>query len=201
MPTNATRPTGPRSLATATSPDTPHALRGAPQLRTDPPCPLLSQCVLPSAQIGLFSAVVTAFTIKSYKWLQPNPLQIKMSFHQCHRPLPRPHQILVPELDAQSHGWACEQRLWHYRRDMSLSYEKVRALHQFQYERWGADILGALLPLLKFGVVLFIGLIDFLYGLGMDAAILVIIFIGAGIVFLFDTTMATPRHHGCCEAL
>ncbi|KAF8874668.1 hypothetical protein BD779DRAFT_1560497 [Infundibulicybe gibba] len=43
MPTNATRPTGPRSLATATSPDTPHALRGAPQLRTDPPCPLLSQ--------------------------------------------------------------------------------------------------------------------------------------------------------------
>ncbi|KAF8877016.1 hypothetical protein BD779DRAFT_1804094 [Infundibulicybe gibba] len=48
MPTNAIPPTGLHFLATATSPDTPHAPHGAPQLRTDPPCPLLGQCVLPS---------------------------------------------------------------------------------------------------------------------------------------------------------
>ncbi|KAF8882143.1 hypothetical protein BD779DRAFT_1675126 [Infundibulicybe gibba] len=119
---------------------------------------------------GLFSAVVTAFTIESINGFS---------------------QLAGPGLL----GIVCKQWLRRYQRDASLPHEKGLALHQFRYEsfvRWKAvDILGALPLLLEIGLVLFFaGLIDFLQGLSTKTAIPIVIVIGAAIVFLAVTTMA-----------
>ncbi|KAF8877865.1 hypothetical protein BD779DRAFT_1230183 [Infundibulicybe gibba] len=145
---------------------------------------------------GLFSAVVTAFTIESYKWLQPNPqdmsnqILLNISAQLGNRNITiSPSPPFTPSTSsirinifwflsltfsvlAGLLGIACKQWLRRYKRDVPLPYERDLALRQFQYEgfmQWGpVDILSALPMLLEFGVFLFfIGLVDFLQSLNM----------------------------------
>ncbi|KAF8867755.1 hypothetical protein BD779DRAFT_934082 [Infundibulicybe gibba] len=168
---------------------------------------------------GLFSAVVTAFTIESYKWLQPNPqdmsnqillnISAQLGNHNITTSAPPPFSpsassirinivwflSLSLSLGVGLFGIVCKQWLRRYKRDVSLPYEKDLALHQFQYEgfmRWGpVDILRALPPLLELGVLFFfIGLVDFLQSLNVEAAIPVVIIMGAGIALCFVATTA-----------
>ncbi|KAF8869151.1 hypothetical protein BD779DRAFT_1458196 [Infundibulicybe gibba] len=162
---------------------------------------------------GLFSAVVTSFTIESYKWLQPNSQDVNnqillnisaqlanqnIAASEASPPFsPSASSIrinvlwflsLTFSLSAGLLGIVCKQWLRRYKRDASLPDEKNLALHQFRLEGfvgWGAvDILGALPLLLELGVVLFfIGLIDFLRGLNMKAAIPVTILTGVASPF------------------
>ncbi|KAF8888816.1 hypothetical protein BD779DRAFT_433483 [Infundibulicybe gibba] len=157
---------------------------------------------------GLFSAVVTSFTIESYKWLQPssqdttNQILLNISAQLGNQnttiSMPPPFSpsassirinifwflSLIFSLTAGLLAIVCKQWLRRYKRDASLPLPKQDlALRQFQYEGfigwWAVDIMGALPLLLESGVVFFfIGLIDFLLGLNAEAAIPVIIIIG-----------------------
>ncbi|KAF8879163.1 hypothetical protein BD779DRAFT_1426160, partial [Infundibulicybe gibba] len=140
---------------------------------------------------GLFSAVVTSFTIESYKLLQPDPQDttnqilinisaqlggqnVTLSVPPPFYPSPSSIRInilwflsLILSLAAGLLGIVCKQCSG----DASLPHPKqYLALRQFRYDgfvQWGVvDIMGALPLLLELGVVLFfIGLIDFLRGL------------------------------------
>ncbi|KAF8882145.1 hypothetical protein BD779DRAFT_1473109 [Infundibulicybe gibba] len=168
-------------------------------------------------QAGLFSAVVTAFTTKSYKWLQPDPqgtsnqILLNISAQLAGRnattlPAFSPSAAsirinifwflsLTFSLTAGLLGILCKQWLRRYQRDASLSHEKGLALRQFRYDglvQWKVlDILGGLPMLLEIGLMFFfLGLADFLQDLKMEVAIPIIILISAGIGFLVITTSA-----------
>ncbi|KAF8870120.1 hypothetical protein BD779DRAFT_1632545 [Infundibulicybe gibba] len=169
---------------------------------------------------GLFSAVVTAFTVESYQWLQPNPqdvsnqILLNISAQLAGQNIttstlppfsPSPSSIrinifwflsLIFSLTAGLLGILCKQWLRHYQDDtLPLPELQSFILRQFRYEgltQWGVkNILDTLPPLLEIGLVLFfIGLIDFLRDLNIEAAVPVVIIIGTGIAFLIVTTMA-----------
>ncbi|KAF8887566.1 hypothetical protein BD779DRAFT_1390077, partial [Infundibulicybe gibba] len=119
---------------------------------------------------GLFSAVVTAFTVESYKWLQPDPLDTtnrilsnlstyitggNVTILPSFSPSASSRRIntlwflsLTFSLTAGLVGILCKQWLRHYQQDVSLPYKKALALRQFRYEgmvQWRVmDILGSL---------------------------------------------------------
>ncbi|KAF8882147.1 hypothetical protein BD779DRAFT_1389574, partial [Infundibulicybe gibba] len=166
---------------------------------------------------GLFSAVVTAFTMESYKWLEPDPQDINnhilmnISAQLAGRntaelppftPLPSSLRIntawflsLTFSLTAGLVGILCKQWLRQYQQDISLPHKDALALRQFRYEGllwWRVmDILNALPILLGLGLILFFaGLIDFLLGFDAIVSIPVTVVIGTGIAFLMVTTVA-----------
>ncbi|KAF8867757.1 hypothetical protein BD779DRAFT_1809222 [Infundibulicybe gibba] len=125
---------------------------------------------------GLFSAVVTSFTIESYKLLQPDPQDatnqillnisaqlagqnVTASVPPLFSPSASSIRInifwflsLILSLGAGLLGIVCKQWLQRYKRDISLSSPKHDlALRQLRYDgfvQWGVvDIMGAL-PLL-----------------------------------------------------
>ncbi|KAF8868562.1 hypothetical protein BD779DRAFT_1656262, partial [Infundibulicybe gibba] len=103
---------------------------------------------------------------------------------------------LIFSLTAGLLGILCKQWLRNYQRDVTVStVMEDFALRQFRYEgfsQWKVTgILGTLPMLLEIGLVLFfIGLIDFLLGLNVEAAVPVVIFIGTSITLLVGTTIA-----------
>ncbi|KAF8870118.1 hypothetical protein BD779DRAFT_1455972, partial [Infundibulicybe gibba] len=141
---------------------------------------------------GLFSAVVTAFTVESYQWLQSDPqdatnqillnISAQLAGQNITTSVPPPFSpssssirinifwflSLVFSFTAGLLGILCKQWLRHYQDDVSLPLpEQNFILRQFRYEGftwWKVpNILDTLPLLLELGLVLFfIGLIDFL---------------------------------------
>ncbi|KAF8868213.1 hypothetical protein BD779DRAFT_1426109, partial [Infundibulicybe gibba] len=167
---------------------------------------------------GLFSAVVTAFTVESYKLLQPdaqdmtNHILMNVSAQLAGRSAtelpsgftPAPSSIrinalwflsLTFSLTAGLVGILCKQWLRHYQQDISKPPKEALAMRQFRYDSFVQcrvmDILNALPVLLGLGLILFfVGLIDFLQGLDVKVSIPVTTFIGVGFGFLVVTTSA-----------
>ncbi|KAF8888739.1 hypothetical protein BD779DRAFT_1403033, partial [Infundibulicybe gibba] len=166
---------------------------------------------------GLFSAVVTAFTVESYKLLQPDPqdmtnhILLNLTAQLAGRdaielPIFTPSQSslrintlwflsLTFSLTAGLVGILCKQWLRHYQQDISKPPKEALAMRQFRYDAFlrcrVMNILGALPILLGLGLILFfVGLIDFLWDLSMVVSIPVAILIGTGFTFLVVTTSA-----------
>ncbi|KAG7445268.1 uncharacterized protein BT62DRAFT_1006969 [Guyanagaster necrorhizus] len=127
---------------------------------------------------GLFSAAVTAFTVESYQWLQPNSSDISAQLLlQISRQLSDPNTTTVQANGADdfspSHtsrrinvfwflsltlslmtvviGILCKQWLREYQKDPSLPYRESLALRQLRYESfeaWRVHDILATLPLL-----------------------------------------------------
>ncbi|KAF8876917.1 hypothetical protein BD779DRAFT_1694931 [Infundibulicybe gibba] len=152
---------------------------------------------------GLFSAVVTAFTIESYKLLQPDPQDmtnriLSNSFVPSSSSL-RINVLwflsLTFSLTAGLVGILCKQWLRHYQQDISKPPREALAFRQFRYDSFlqcrVMDILSALPVLLGLGLILFfVGLIDFLQGLDVKVSIPITILIGVSFAFLVVTTLA-----------
>ncbi|KAK0219607.1 hypothetical protein EDD85DRAFT_960795 [Armillaria nabsnona] len=135
---------------------------------------------------GLFTAAVTAFTVESYRWLQPNPSDISVQLL-----LQISQQLSDPNTTVQANGVAdfspshtsrrinvfwflsltlslmtvvigilCKQWLREYQKDPSLPYREALALRQLRYESFEAwrvrDILATLPLLLQVALVLFL---------------------------------------------
>ncbi|KAF8875120.1 hypothetical protein BD779DRAFT_1409311, partial [Infundibulicybe gibba] len=167
---------------------------------------------------GLFSAVVTAFTVESYKLLQPDPqdmtnhILLNLTVQIGRNITALPPKSFTPSasslrinalwflsltfsLTSGLIGILCKQWLQHYQQDISKSPKEALALRQFRYDAFlrcrVMDILSALPILLGLGLILFfIGLIDFLQSLNAKVSILVTILIGVGFAFLVVTTSA-----------
>ncbi|KAF8882144.1 hypothetical protein BD779DRAFT_1544184 [Infundibulicybe gibba] len=167
---------------------------------------------------GLFSSVITAFALESYKWLQPDPqdannqILLNISAQLAGKNItatppfsPSPSSIrinvfwflsLTFSLTAALLGMVCKQWLRRYQRGTPRVPNKMGlALHQLRYEGfvwWGAiNILATPPLLLEFGLILFfIGLVDFLLGLHVTVAAPVMISVGVSVVFLAITTLA-----------
>ncbi|KAK0205554.1 hypothetical protein DFS33DRAFT_1383459 [Desarmillaria ectypa] len=135
---------------------------------------------------GLFSAAVTAFTVESYQWLQPNSSDISARLlWQISKQLSDPSTtVQVDGVDdfSPSHasrrinvfwflsltlslmtvviGILCKQWLREYQKDPSLPYRESLAMRQLRYESfeaWGVrDILATLPLLLQVALVLFL---------------------------------------------
>ncbi|KAF8879246.1 hypothetical protein BD779DRAFT_1403385, partial [Infundibulicybe gibba] len=167
---------------------------------------------------GLFSAVVTAFTVESYKLLQPDPqdmtnrILLNVSAQLAGRNVtelpsgftPAPSSVrinalwflsLTFSLTAGLVGILCKQWLRHYQQDIPKPLKEALAFRQFRYDSFlrcrVMDILSALPVLLGLGLILFfVGLIDFLWGLDVRASIPVTILVGIVFAFLVITTSA-----------
>ncbi|KAF8874932.1 hypothetical protein BD779DRAFT_1651476, partial [Infundibulicybe gibba] len=167
---------------------------------------------------GLFSAVVTAFTIESYKLLQPDPQDItnrilsNVSAQLAGRnatelpsgftPSPSSVRInalwflsLTSSLTAGLVGILCKQWLRYYHQDMSKPPKEALEIRQLRYDSLlqcrVMEILNALPVLLGLGLIFFfVGLIDFLQGLDVKVLIPVAVLIGIGFAFLAVTTLA-----------
>ncbi|KAF8868974.1 hypothetical protein BD779DRAFT_1807429 [Infundibulicybe gibba] len=172
---------------------------------------------------GLFSAVVTAFTVESYKLLQPDPqdmtnhILLNLTTQLMGRnttTLPEPFTpsasslrintlwflSLTFSLTAGLVGILCKQWLRHYQQDISKPPREALAFRQYRYDSFlrcrVMDVLNALPVLLGLGLILFfIGLIDFLQGLDVKVSIPVTILIGVGFIFLAATTLAPALQH------
>ncbi|KAF8883955.1 hypothetical protein BD779DRAFT_1472235 [Infundibulicybe gibba] len=153
---------------------------------------------------GLFSAVVTAFTVESYKLLQPDPQDItnrilsNVSAQLAGRNAtelpsgftPSPSSVLTAALV----GILCKQWLRHYHQDISKPPKEALAIRQLRYDSLlrcrVMEILGALPVLLGLGLILFfVGLIDFLQSFDVRVLIPVAVLIGIGFAFLVVTTL------------
>ncbi|KAF9046006.1 hypothetical protein BDZ89DRAFT_890077, partial [Hymenopellis radicata] len=126
---------------------------------------------------GLFSAVVTAFTIESYKWLEPDPADTSAllllriseqlangangtiaSLSQDFSPTLADIRInvfwflsLSIALVAALVGILCKQWLREFEKDAGLSYRHGLALRQMRYEalkKWKVEDILSMLPLL-----------------------------------------------------
>ncbi|KAF8874547.1 hypothetical protein BD779DRAFT_252066 [Infundibulicybe gibba] len=168
---------------------------------------------------GLFSAVVTAFTIESYKLLQTDPQDITNHvllnlsaqimgrnsttlLHKTFTPSASSLRInvlwflsLTFSLTSGLVGILCKQWLRHYEQDVFKPPREALAMRQFRYEAFlrcrVMEILSALPVLLGLGLILFfVGLIDFLRSLSAIVSIPVTILIGATFAFLVITTLA-----------
>ncbi|KAF8875888.1 hypothetical protein BD779DRAFT_1629655, partial [Infundibulicybe gibba] len=166
---------------------------------------------------GLFSAVVTAFTIESYKLLQPDPQDVtnRILLDLTAQVAGRNATISPPEsftpsassirinalwflsltfsLTAGLIGILCKQWLRHYQQDISKPPKEALAMRQFRHNGFMQcgvmRVLSTLPILLGLGLILFfVGLIDFLQDLDVKVSIPVTILIGAGFAFLAVTT-------------
>jgi hypothetical protein len=136
-------------------------------------------------QAGLFTAIVTAFTVESYKWLQPDPMDVNnrlllaLSQQMANASTPaatdpsigfEPTQAAVRincfwflsitvSLTAGVIGILCKQWMREFQRDAALPPEDALALRQLRYgawERWGVPhIISAPAILLQTSLALF----------------------------------------------
>ncbi|KAK7016202.1 hypothetical protein VNI00_018967, partial [Paramarasmius palmivorus] len=142
---------------------------------------------------GLFSAVVTAFLIESYQWLQEDPedttvVILTQIFHQLNASsIPKPEPFtpdassirincfwflsLIFSLTSALFGLLCKQWLREHQRDVPTRTVAenlaLRQLRRDSFEKWGvASFLSALPILLEIALVFFfIGVLDLLWTL------------------------------------
>lgn len=138
---------------------------------------------------GLFSAVVTAFTIESYQLLKGNSVtahseRINILWFVS----------LSLSLATVSIGIVCMQWLREFQRDANLPPKDSVALRQMRYEgllKWRVPGILSVLPLLlQGGLVLFLaGLLDLLWHLNHKVAIAVTTVVAGPMLFLAVTTV------------
>ncbi|KAK7030308.1 hypothetical protein VNI00_014230 [Paramarasmius palmivorus] len=142
---------------------------------------------------GLFSAIVTAFLIESYQWLQEDPedatvVILTQIFHQLNASsIPKPEPFtpdassirincfwflsLIFSLTSALFGLLCKQWLREHQRDVPTRTVAenlaLRQLRRDSFEKWGvASFLSALPILLEIALVFFfIGVLDLLWTL------------------------------------
>ncbi|KAK7030322.1 hypothetical protein VNI00_014244, partial [Paramarasmius palmivorus] len=142
---------------------------------------------------GLFSAIVTAFLIESYQWLQEDPedatvVILTQIFHQLNASsIPKPEPFtpdassirincfwflsLIFSLTSALFGLLCKQWLREHERDVPTRTPgenlALRQLRRDSFEKWGvASFLSALPILLEIALVFFfIGVLDLLWTL------------------------------------
>ena len=140
-------------------------------------------------QAGLFSAVVTAFTIESYQLLKGNAVTAHSERINIFWFI-----SLSLSLAAVSIGIVCMQWLREFQRDANLPPKDSVALRQMRYEgllKWRVPGILSVLPLLlQAGLVLFLtGLLDLLWHLNHKVAIAVTIVVAGPMLFLAVTTV------------
>ncbi|KAK7013610.1 hypothetical protein VNI00_019476 [Paramarasmius palmivorus] len=142
---------------------------------------------------GLFSAVVTAFLIESYQWLQEDPedttvIILMQIFHQLNASsIPEPESFipeassirincfwflsLIFSLTSALFGLLCKQWLREHQRDVPTRTPgedlALRQLRRDSFEKWGvASFLSALPILLEIALMFFfVGVLDLLWTL------------------------------------
>ncbi|KAF9475235.1 hypothetical protein BDN70DRAFT_996554 [Pholiota conissans] len=150
---------------------------------------------------GLFSAVVTAFVIESYKFLQPDPNDTIISLLSQIASSPNLTSLstgaapfLTLSLATVLIGTIALQWLREYQAYPGFSPKQTLALLHMRseaLEAWYVPQMFAALPLLlQVALVLFLaGLIDFTLPLGLKLSIPIIIVIGFILLFLGATTV------------
>ncbi|KAK7030312.1 hypothetical protein VNI00_014234 [Paramarasmius palmivorus] len=142
---------------------------------------------------GLFSAIVTAFLIESYQWLQEDPKDttvviLTQIFHQLNASSIQEPEPFTPDassirincfwflslifsLTSALFGLLCKQWLQEHQRDVPTRTPgedlALRKLRRDSFEKWGVvSFLSALPILLEIAVILFfVGVLDFLWTL------------------------------------
>lgn len=135
----------------------------------------------------MFTAIVTAFTVESYQWLQPDPSDVttQLLLHLSHQmansslpPASDPSRdFTIPayavrvncfwfmsitiSLAAGITGILCKQWMREYQRDAALPPKEALALRQLRYEGWKAwgvpHIISVPAILLQLSLLLFLG--------------------------------------------
>ncbi|ESK86027.1 hypothetical protein Moror_9405 [Moniliophthora roreri MCA 2997] len=145
---------------------------------------------------GLFSAVVTAFVIESYQWLEEDPADTTVTLLNklilvC---IFYPHQrLLVPQPHLQSHIRAFRP---------AMQAVDTGTLRRDSFKKWGVPSVVSALPILLEVALLFffVGMLDLLWNrhLVPFVASLVAVSFSAGLYFLTTLlpTLTVPRDQG-----